>query len=266
MLHGRTQVRIASWNINGLRAAVRKGFTKWLDATGPDIVSVQEIRAHPHQVEAELETLKPRHTHLSPARRLGYSGLGLFAHARPAELYTSLGAPRFDVEGRFQLARFGKLWVCNVYVPSGNGVERDLSRTPYKLAFLRALKARLEPLRAAKERVLVMGDFNIAREEIDLARPRDNRHNSGFLPKERAALKSWLDGGWVDTFREVHGPAPGHYSWWSQRTGVRERNIGWRIDLVLATPQAMRHVRDAFIERHVYGSDHCPVGVVMRPS
>ncbi|MBL8954674.1 MAG: exodeoxyribonuclease III [Myxococcaceae bacterium] len=257
-------MRISSWNINGLRAAVRKGFTTWLDATRPDIVSVQEIRAHPHQLEAEVSKLKPRHVELTPARRLGYSGLGLFAHRRPSEVYTSLGVRRFDVEGRFQLARFGRLWVCNVYVPSGNGVDRDLSRTPYKLAFLRTLKARLESLRAAKERVLVMGDFNIAHEEIDLARPRENRDNSGFLPKERAALRSWFDAGWVDTFREVHGPVPGHYSWWSTRSGVRERNIGWRIDLVLATPQAMRLVRDAYIERHIYGSDHCPVGVRLR--
>jgi exodeoxyribonuclease III len=256
-------VRISSWNINGLRAAVRKGFTRWLDDTRPDIVSVQEIRAHPHQLEDELSALQPRHVQLTCAQRKGYSGLGLLARRAPHELHTSL-ARRFDVEGRFQLARFGRLWVCNVYVPSGNGVDRDLSRTPYKLAFLRALRQRLEPLRAARERVLVMGDFNIAHEEIDLARPRDNLRNSGFLPHERRALGAWLKAGWVDTFREVHGQEPGHYSWWSQRFGVREKNVGWRIDLVLATPAAMRDVSDAFIEREVHGSDHCPVGVVMK--
>jgi exodeoxyribonuclease-3 len=257
-------VRISSWNINGLRAAMRKGFGSWLADTGPDLACVQEIRAHPHQLEDELTRLKPRHVHLTPAQRPGYSGLALLGHAPPHEVHTGL-ARRFDVEGRFQLARYGRLWVCNVYVPSGNGVERDLSRTPYKLAFLRALRARLEPLRAANERVLVMGDFNIAHQEIDLARPRDNRQNSGFLPKERRALGGWLEAGWLDTFREVHGPSPGHYSWWSTRVGVRARNIGWRIDLVLATPAAMQLVREAFIERQVLGSDHCPVGVVIRP-
>ncbi len=257
-------MRIASWNINGLRAVVRKGFTTWLDETRPDLVSVQEIRAHPHQLEDELERLKPRHVHLTPAKRAGYSGLGLLAHRQPDDFYASLDVRRFDIEGRFQLARYGKLWVCNVYVPSGNGVDRDLSRTPYKLAFLRRLRERLEPLRAANERVLVMGDFNIAHQEIDLARPRENRENSGFLPKERRALQAWLDAGWIDTFREVHGPVPGHYSWWSQRLGVRDKNIGWRIDLVLATPAAMKLVRHAFIERHVRGSDHCPVGVVLK--
>jgi exodeoxyribonuclease-3 len=257
-------VRIVSWNINGLRAVMRKGFTRWLGRTQPDIVSVQEIRAHPHQLERELARLHPRQVHLHAAQRKGYSGLGLFSHRSPHEVHTSLGRRRFDVEGRFQLARFGKLWVCNVYVPSGNGVERDLSRTPYKLAFLRRLFATLEPLRAAGERVLVMGDFNIAHTELDLARPKDNRLNSGFLPIERRALGAWMKAGWIDTFREVTGPQTGHYSWWSQRIGVRERNIGWRIDLVLATPSAMRLVKDAFIEREVRGSDHCPVGVVLR--
>jgi exodeoxyribonuclease-3 len=258
-------VRIVSWNINGLRAVMRKGFTRWLNRTQPDIVSVQEIRAHPEQLTDELARLHPRSVHLHSAMRKGYSGLGLFAHRTPHEVHTLLGPRRFDVEGRFQLARFGRLWVCNVYVPSGNGVERDLSRTPYKLAFLRRLFARLDPLRRAGERVLVMGDFNIAHTELDLARPRENLENSGFLPIERRALGAWMDAGWIDTFREVHGPKTGHYSWWSQRLGVRERNIGWRIDLVLATPAAMRHVQDAFIERHVRGSDHCPVGVVVRP-
>jgi exodeoxyribonuclease-3 len=259
-------VRIVSWNINGLRAVMRKGFTRWLNRTQPDIVSVQEIRAHPHQLERELARLHPRAVHLHAAQRKGYSGLGLFSHRVPHEVHTSLGRRRFDVEGRFQLARFGKLWVCNVYVPSGNGVERDLSRTPYKLAFLRRLFATLDPLRTAGERVLVMGDFNIAPTELDLARPSDNRLNSGFLPIERRALGAWMNAGWVDTFREVTGPQTGHYSWWSQRIGVRERNIGWRIDLVLATPAAMRQVTDAFIEREVRGSDHCPVGVVLRGS
>lgn len=257
-------MRIASWNINGLRAAVRKGFTRWLERTRPDLVCVQEIRAHPEQLERELAQLHPRRAHLSPAQRKGYSGLMMLAHHAPDELHVSLGHRRFDVEGRFQLARFGKLWVCNVYVPSGNGVERDLSRTPYKLAFLRRLFARLDPLRLAGEQVLVMGDFNIAHQEIDLARPRQNLENSGFLPKERRLIGSWLGAGWVDTFRAVHGDAPGHYSWWSQRIGVRQKNIGWRIDLVLATPAAMRRVKDAFIERDVLGSDHCPVGVELR--
>jgi len=256
-------VRIVSWNINGLRAVMRKGFTRWLARTEPDIVSVQEIRAHAHQLERELKRLHPRAVHLSHAVRKGYSGLGLFSHRAPHEVHTSLGRRRFDVEGRFQLARFGKLWVCNVYVPSGNGVERDLSRTPYKLAFLRRLFERLDPLRAAGERVLVMGDFNIAHTELDLARPKDNLLNSGFLPIERRALDAWMKAGWVDTFRAVTGPVGGHYSWWSQRVGVRERNIGWRIDLVLATPAAMRHVKDAFIEHQVRGSDHCPIGVVV---
>jgi len=170
-----------------------------------------------------------------------------------------------DVEGRLQLARFGRLLVVNGYFPNGSGRDRDLSRIPYKLKFYRTLFARIEPLRAAGEPVLVMGDFNTAHEEIDLARPRANEGTSGFTPRERRELARWLEAGWVDTFRAFE-PGPGHYSWWSQRAGVRAKNIGWRLDYVLASPEAMRFVHAAFIQPDVLGSDHAPVGVDVDPS
>jgi exodeoxyribonuclease-3 len=171
-----------------------------------------------------------------------------------------LGRAEFDVEGRFQLARFGDLTIVNAYFPNGSGKERDNSRIPYKLEFYRAVFDRLEGERRAGRALLVMGDFNTAHQEIDLARPKENRKTSGFCDEERAELDRWLTAGWIDTFRRFE-PGPGHYSWWSQRFGVRARNIGWRIDYVLASDAAMRFVRRAHLWTAVTGSDHCPVGV-----
>ncbi len=152
----------------------------------------------------------------------------------------------------------------SVYFPKGSGTNRDNSRIPYKLAFYRALRKKLAPLCTAGERILVMGDFNTAYEDIDLARAKQNVENSGFRPEERRALGMWFKQGWVDTFRALH-PDAEEYSWWSQRLGLRDRNVGWRIDYVLASSGAMPFVRGAFIHRHVLGSDHCPVGVDLDP-
>jgi exodeoxyribonuclease-3 len=253
-------MRIFSWNVNGLRACDGKGFRRWLDRCDGEIVGVQEVRARTEDLPRRLRAPARWHTHFSPAERAGYSGVGLYARRTPDSIETSLGRPSFDAEGRLQLARFGRLVVANAYFPNGNGKERDNSRVPFKLRFYRALFERLEKLRADGAHVLVMGDFNTAHEEIDLARPRPNRNTSGFLPRERRELSRWLSAGWVDTFRTFE-PGAGHYSWWSQRQGVRARNIGWRIDYVLAAPEAMRFVRGAFIQHRVRGSDHAPVGV-----
>ena len=160
--------------------------------------------------------------------------------------------------------RFGPLLIVNGYFPNGSGPNRDLSRIPYKLDFYRHLFAHLEERRAAGERILVMGDFNTAHRDVDLARPKSNKKTSGFRPEEREELDRWLREGWTDTFR-VFQDGEGHYSWWSNRPGVRERNVGWRIDYVLASPGALPFVKEAFICPEVMGSDHCPVGVALDP-
>jgi len=254
------RLRVGSWNANGLRACAEKGFRRWLGRSGASIVGVQEVRALPEQLPATLRSPRGWHVHFASAERKGYSGVALYSRCAPDSVKSALGEPRFDVEGRLQIARFGKLVVLNGYFPKGSGTQRDNSRVPYKLDFYRAVFDRAQALRRRGQRVLVMGDFNTAHREIDLARPRDNVKNSGFLPEERAELDRWLAAGWVDCFRSFE-PGPGHYSWWSQRSGARQRNIGWRIDLVLASPSAMKFVRDAFIKPRVKGSDHCPVGV-----
>ncbi len=261
-------VRILSWNVNGLRAAANRGFARWLSRAGADIVAVQEVRAQLADLPPPLtpERLAGRwHAHYSAAERKGYSGVALFSRRAPDAVETSLGAPRFDREGRLQIARFGKVVVVNAYFPNGNGKDRDNSRVPYKLAFYRALFEKVQRLRRGGYRVLVMGDFNTAHTEIDLARPKGNQKTSGFLPVERKELDRWIRAGWVDSFRRFE-PGPGHYSWWSQRQGARERNVGWRIDYVLASPSAMRFVDRAFIAKRTKGSDHCPVGVEIDPA
>jgi exodeoxyribonuclease-3 len=260
-----TPQRIISWNVNGLRACARKGFGRWLSRSRAEIVGVQEVRAFAEQLPPTLRAPRSWHAHFSPAQRPGYSGVGLFSRRPPDRVETSLGEPRFDVEGRVQLAHFGRLVVANGYFPKGSGTARDNSRVPYKLDFYRALFERLERLRRGGRRVLVMGDLNTAHREIDLARPKQNTETSGFLPEERAEFERWIAAGWVDTFRHFTAEG-GHYTWWSQRYGVRAKNIGWRIDYVLASRAAMRFVTGAFIQPNVKGSDHCPVGVDVDPA
>lgn len=252
--------RVVSWNVNGLRACSRKGFRDWLDASKADVVGVQEVRARPAELPREVAEPEGWHAVFSPALRPGYSGVALYARRAPDSIETRLGRRAFDDEGRLQIARFGRLALLNVYFPNGSGRERDNGRVPYKLSFYRAVHRRVAALRAEGLRVLVMGDFNTAHTEIDLARPKDNAATSGFLLEERRELDRWLRSGLTDTFRRFE-PGPGHYSWWSQRFGVRARNVGWRIDYVLACPEAIPHVRAAWLEPHVEGSDHCPAGV-----
>ncbi len=255
-------MRVISWNVNGLRAVLQKDFSNWLNTSGADVVGLQEVRATPEQLEKELEQFGRDgwHVSISAAARKGYSGVGLLSRRKPDEVITTVGVDEFDVEGRLQFARFGKLLVVNGYFPNGNGKERDNSRIPYKLDFYKKVFDVVDAERLAGGRVLVMGDLNTAHKEIDLARPKTNAKTSGFTPIERAELDRWIDAGWVDTFRQFH-PEPEQYSWWSARFGVREKNIGWRIDFVLASLGASRFLKDGFILADVKGSDHAPVGV-----
>jgi len=257
--------RVYSWNVNGIRAPAKKGLVDWIRSHRAEIVGLQEVRCDTDAIPDEVRALDDYHHHWVAAQRKGYSGVGLLSRREPDRVDTSLGEERFDAEGRVQIARFGRLVVANGYFPNGSGKDRSNDRVPYKLDWYRALFERVERWRRAGYRVLVMGDYNTAHKEIDLARPKDNRKTSGFLPEECEELDRWIEAGWIDTFRAFE-PGPGHYSWWSQRFGVREKNVGWRIDYVLASPSAMPFVRSAFIEPHVKGSDHCPIGVDLDPA
>jgi exodeoxyribonuclease III len=253
-------LRIVSWNVNGLRACAGKGFLDFLETSAADVLGLQEVRAFPDQLPAAVRSPSGWHSCFAPASRPGYSGVALYSRVIPDQVETGLGEARFDDEGRYLMARFGRLRVITAYFPKGSGRERDNSRVPYKLAFYAAVLDEVERLKRLGP-VFVIGDYNTAHHPIDLARPKSNEKTSGFLPAERAELDRWIDAGWVDTFRARHPDEPGHYTWWRQWGGAREKNVGWRIDYVLASPAADRRVRDAFIWSQVAGSDHCPVGV-----
>ena len=258
-------VRLISWNVNGIRAATKKGLVPWLEETKPEIIGLQEVRAWPEDMPEEVTGLSGFHQSYSHPERKGYSGVGLLSKRKPDSIETSLGEDRFDSEGRLQIARFGRLIVANGYFPNGNGKDRDNSRIPYKLDWYRALFEKVQRLRKGGYRVLVIGDLNTAHKEIDLARPKANKKTSGFCPEEREEIDRWVEAGWIDTFRKFEA-GPEHYSWWSQRFGVRAKNIGWRLDYVFASPAAMKFVKNGFILPDVQGSDHCPVGVDLDPA
>lgn len=252
--------RIYSWNVNGLRACAQKGFGDWLRKSRADVVAVQEVRATEAQLAPEVRRPGRWKSAFHSAERKGYSGVGLYMRAEPDSLQQSLGRTDFDCEGRFLEARFGRLSVASVYFPNGNGKNRDNSRIPYKLDFYRRVFEHFDARFRAGEPVVVLGDFNTAHREIDLARPKQNVETSGFRPEERAELDRWLTAGWVDSFRRFQD-AGGHYTWWSQRFGVREKNIGWRIDYALCSPGAETHLKGARIHPQVRGSDHCPISL-----
>ena len=255
-------MKILSWNVNGIRACVRKGFLEWLDTCEADVVGLQEVRALPEQLTEEVLAPAGWHTHFSPAVRKGYSGVALYSRHPITSVRTELGVEEFDVEGRVQIAEIAGMTLANIYFPNGSGKNRDNSRIPFKLNFYRRLFDAMEEMKNESTQV-VIGDFNTAHRAIDLARPKTNTKTSGFRPEEREELDRWLTSGWVDTFRHVHGDAEGHYTWWSNRPGIRERNVGWRIDYGLVREEDIHRCTDAFILPEVMGSDHCPLGLTL---
>ncbi len=253
-------MRLISWNVNGLRACVKKGFLEILEGSEADVFCLQEVRAFPAQLDSSVRSPAGWHVNFFPAERPGYSGVAIYSREPPTRVDTSLGEAQFDLEGRFIMAHFGRMAIASVYFPKGNGKNRDNSRVPYKLGFYAAVKKKIEQARK-RGPVFVVGDYNTAHTEIDLARPNTNKKSSGFLPEERQTLTDWIEDGWVDVFRQQHPGEPGHYSWWRQWGNARADNVGWRIDYVLASQSAAGKVSAAYILDQVTGSDHCPVGV-----
>jgi exodeoxyribonuclease-3 len=257
----RSTLSLYSWNVNGLRACARKGFLDWLTDERPDVLGLQEVRALPEQLDADLVEPDGYRTWFHPAERKGYSGVALYSRVDPeAVTLGGLDEPRFDHEGRLIVADYGDFLLYNGYFPNGGN---DLSRVPYKLEFSEAVLQHAERQRAAGRGVVICGDVNTAHEEIDLANPRSNRNNTGFLPEERAWVSRLLEHGYRDVFRERHPGVSGLYTWWSNRPGVRERNVGWRIDYVLVSRELADRVIDTRIHPEIMGSDHCPVSITL---
>ena len=250
---------ILSWNVNGIRAISKKGFLTWLHEMAPDILCLQETKADEAQLPAELAQPEGYYTFWNSAKsRKGYSGTALFSREKPLAVEYDLGLEAFDQEGRLIIARYPNFTLLNCYFPNGG---RDKGRVPFKLSYCEAFLEKCEQLRALGEPVIFCGDVNTAHCEIDLAHPKTNQTNTGFLPEERAWLDQVVAAGYVDTFRQRNPDLAGQYSWWSMVTRARERNVGWRLDYFFISPELQEQVADAFILPEVMGSDHCPVGL-----
>jgi len=248
-------MKMASWNVNGIRSVHGKGFGAWLADENPDIVCLQEVKAFPEQLEALVQTPKGYHSLWHPAEKAGYSGVAVFAKKEPLAVTMGIGLPASDREGRVLIVEFKHFTLLNAYFPNS---QRDHARLGFKLAFCEKILEVMNALRAKGKRVVVCGDFNIAHQEIDLRNPKANQKNAGFLPEERAWMNKFVEQGYIDTFRVFH-PGPDHYTWWSYRTGVREKNIGWRLDHFFVGPEIKDRLKDAHHRHAVMGSDHCPV-------
>ena len=247
-------MKLISWNVNGLRAVLKKNFLEFIDSERPDILCLQETKCTPDQVEQ----LWPRHytTYWNSAQKKGYSGTAIFTKERPLKVEPHIGVSEHDNEGRVLTAEFKEYFLVNVYVPNS---KRELERLPYRqqwdVDFLKFLK-KLEK----KKPVIFCGDLNVAHTEIDLANPKANVRNHGFTIEERDGFTTFVNAGFVDTFREFE-KGGGHYSWWSPMSGARARNVGWRIDYFLISKSLQPRLKKAYIRHQIQGSDHCPVGI-----
>ena len=252
-------MKIISWNVNGIRAGVKKGFGDRLAEMNPDVICLQETKAQDDQVAEALSEIEGYHLYSNSAVKKGYSGTAILSKQKPIQVQADMGVKLHDQEGRILMAEYEDFYLITVYVPnSGN----ELVRLPYRQKWDKAFATYLKKLDAVKP-VLVCGDLNVCHEPIDLARPKPNYNKSaGYTQAEIDGFKRFMKNGLVDTFRSLH-PDEVAYSWWSFRAGAREKNIGWRIDYFLAGKALMPSVKEAFILPEVYGSDHCPVGVTL---
>lgn len=254
-------MKIITWNVNGLRAVHGKGFLDWMAKEKPDVLCLQEIKARAEQLPAELRELKDYQPYFNSAERPGYSGTAIYTRTRPDEVWTGIGIKAFDVEGRVLGARFGNLHVISAYFPNSQpeGVRLD-----FKVDFCSAITKKLKAMAGIGQHVVLTGDYNIAHEEIDLARPDNNHESPGFFPRERKAMTEFLAAGFHDVFREENPSKAGAYTWWSFRSAARTRNVGWRIDYTNVNAALRDRVKTCWIQPETMGSDHCPVGLELK--
>lgn len=253
-------MRLLSWNVNGLRSVQRSGFLEWFEAQEADVICVQESRVSEDQIAEELLHPLGYHSYWASAEKKGYSGVATYSKRRPRQVQYGIGNAAIDREGRVLLTEFPTFTLINSYFPNS---QRGGVRLPYKLQFCAAFLRMANKLRRAGKHIVICGDINIAHKAIDLRNPKQNEKNAGFLPEERAWMDRFAGHGYVDTFRHFCDE-PGHYTFWSQRKGVRERNIGWRLDYFWVSPELVPKLVSATIHPDVMGSDHCPVGLELR--
>ena len=249
------KLKIISYNVNGIRAAIKKGLLEWLNSENPDIFLVQETKAKPEQIDSEAFEALGYNCYFNSAEKPGYSGVAIFSKVKPDRVESGFGISAYDSEGRVLRADFGDLTVLSTYFPSGT--TGDI-RQDFKMEFLRDFSNFTDELLLERPKLIISGDYNICHKAIDIHNPISNKKSSGFLPEEREWVTQFLEKGFVDSFRNFHSE-PHKYSWWTYRFGARKKNLGWRIDYNMVSEQLRPNLIDADILSEVYHSDHCPV-------
>jgi len=253
--------KIISWNVNGIRSIKGKGFLDWLKKESPDVLCLQETKINDlERLDADLREPPGYHTYWDYPERKGYAGVAVFTKEKPQKVSYDLGESDLDLEGRVIIAEYPRFTLMNIYFPNGKTSDERLK---YKMAFYDVFLKYANSLKAAGKRLVICGDVNTAHREIDIARPKENSKKSGFLPEERAWIDTFIAHGYADTFRWFH-KEPNQYSYWDIKTGARARNVGWRIDYFFVSEGLLPAVEEAFIMPEVTGSDHCPVGIILR--
>lgn len=256
-------MHIISWNVNGLRANIKKGGFDWLLNSGADIICLQETKAHPDQLPPEVVSPTGYFSYFDHSKtKKGYSGVVVYTKAKPEKVEYGLGKEKFDQEGRFLGLFFKEFALFNVYFPNGGGGPERLK---FKLEYYDAFLKYLEKVRKTCPNIIFCGDVNTAHEEIDLARPRGNEKNTGFLPIERAWIDKVVNHGYIDTFRALHPDEKEKYTYWDMKTFARDRNVGWRIDYFFASKEFFPKINKSEIIDSVLGSDHCPISIEINP-
>lgn len=253
-------MKIISWNVNGIRAVAKKGFHEFLQQHAPDVLCLQETKAHPDQLTEDILAPEGYEVFWSSAEKKGYSGVATFTKKSPDKILYGLGEDRFDSEGRTIITEYKDFVLFNIYFPNG---QKDDERLQYKMDFYDTFLKVSEKYRKAGKKVVTCGDYNTAHKEIDLTHPKANEKYSGFLPMERAWLDHYIDHGYIDTFREFN-KNPEQYTWWTYRQGAREKNVGWRIDYFFISKELKNNLKNAFILQEIHGSDHCPLGIELK--
>ena len=252
--------RLLSWNVNGIRAIYKKGFLDWLKKENPDILCLQETKAHPDQLTEELKNVDEHKSYFSSAEKKGYSGVVTYSKLNPVKVQQGIGIKKFDSEGRFMITEFDEFILFNIYFPNGKASDERLK---YKMEFYETFLKHCKKLLKEGKKIVVCGDVNTAHREIDLARPKENSVISGFLPQEREWIDKFLAAGFIDTFR-LFNQEPEQYTWWDMVTRARERNVGWRIDYFYISENLKDNLISASIHSSVMGSDHCPIEMELK--
>jgi len=250
-------MRLISWNVNGIRAVSKKGFLEWFEADAPDVLCLQETKAHPEQLVEALTHPQGYEAHFASAEKKGYSGVVTYSRQKPRAVTPGLGIDLFDSEGRTMVTDFGDFVLFNVYFPNGKARAERLN---YKMAFYDSFLKIVTEVKAQGRGVVICGDVNTAHKPIDLTHPKQNEKSSGFLPKERAWIDALIAAGFHDTLR-LFTDAPEQYSWWDLRTRARARNVGWRIDYFFISDNLRDRITAARIRPDIMGSDHCPIEI-----